>query len=78
MSAVATRRRSALVTDPPAAVRPTTRLFEPQRPDGGVTLEERLLAVWEDLTRQGHAGCPVCGGRMRIASCCEACGSELS
>ncbi len=78
MSAVATRRRPPLVTDPPAAVRPAARLFEPHSPDGGVSLEERLLAVWEDLTRQGDAGCPVCGGRMHVASGCEACGSELS
>jgi hypothetical protein len=78
MSAVATRRRSALIADPPAAARPASRLFEPQRPDGGVSLEERLLAVWEDLTRQGHAGCPVCGGRMRTAQGCEGCGSAVS
>jgi hypothetical protein len=78
MSAVATHRRSALVTDPPATAHPAPRLFEPQRPDGGVTLEERLLAVWEDLTREGHAGCPVCGGRMRAAGGCEHCGSDLS
>ena len=78
MSAVATRRRSAIVTDPPATARPAARLFEPQRPDGGVTLEERLLGVWEDLTRQGHAGCPVCGGRMHVAHGCDACGSELT
>jgi hypothetical protein len=78
MSAVATRRRSALVTDPPAAVRPAARLFEPQQPDGGVSLEERLLGVWEDLTLQGEAGCPVCGGRIHVASGCDGCGSELS
>ena len=78
MSAVATRRRSALITDPPATARPAQRLFEPQRPDGGVSLEERLLGVWEDLTRHGHAGCPVCGGRMRHSHSCDGCGSELS
>ena len=78
MSAVATRRRSPLVTDPPAAARPAARLFEPQQPDGGVSLEERLLGVWEDLTHQGEAGCPVCGGRIHVASGCEGCGSELS
>jgi hypothetical protein len=78
MSAVATHGRSALVTDPPAAERPAARLFEPRRPDGGVSLEERLLAVWEDLTREGHAGCPVCGGRINVTSGCEACGSDLS
>ena len=62
----------------PQTERSTQRLFEPQRPDGGVSLEERLLAVWEDLTRQGHAGCPVCGGRIHVASGCGDCGSELS
>jgi hypothetical protein len=77
-AAVATRRHPAVVTDPPATARPAPRLFEPQRPDGGVSLEERLLAVWEDLTHQGHAGCPVCGGRIGVASACEDCGSELS
>ena len=76
--AVATRRRPAFVTDPPAAERPAARLFEPHRPDGGVSLEERLLAVWEDLTARGQAGCPVCGGRIHVASGCEDCGSELS
>ena len=78
MSAVATRRRSPLVTDPPAAARPAARLFEPHRPDGGVTLEERLLGVWEDLTHQGEAGCPVCGGRIHTTAACERCGAELS
>ena len=78
MSAVATRRRSPLVTDPPATARPAPRLCEPQRPDGGVTLEERLLGVWEDLTHQGEAGCPVCGGRIHGPSACGDCGSELS
>ncbi len=77
-SAIATRRRSPLVTDPPATARPAQRLFEPQRPDGGVTLEERLLGVWEDLTHQGEAGCPVCGGRIHGPVACEDCGSELS
>jgi hypothetical protein len=78
MSAVATRRRLPLVTDPPAAARPAARLFEPPRPDGGVTLEERLLGVWEDLTRDGNAGCPVCGGRLLAADGCGGCGSALS
>ncbi|MDX6582577.1 MAG: hypothetical protein QOI10_1761 [Solirubrobacterales bacterium] len=78
MSAVATRRRSALVTDPPATARSATRLFEPQRPDGGVSLEERLLAVWEDLISHGHAGCPVCGGRIQADAGCDGCGSALS
>ena len=78
MSAVATGERGAHVADPPAAAHPAERLFEPRRPDGGVTLEDSLLRVWEDLSRDGHAGCPVCGGRMTVAGCCRECGSELS
>jgi hypothetical protein len=76
MSAVATHRRSALVTDPPAAERPAARLFEPRA--GGVSLEDKILRTWEDLAGRGDAGCPVCGGRMRVTAGCEACGSELA
>jgi hypothetical protein len=76
MSAVATRRRSPLVVDPPAAERPEPRLFEPRA--GGVTLEDSILGTWEDLIGDRGAGCPVCGGRMRVAAGCESCGSELS
>lgn len=75
MSAVATPERSARVTDPPATERPEPRLFEPRT--GGVTLEDSILGIWEDLTGQGSAGCPVCGGRIHVAGGCEACGSGL-
>ena len=78
MSAVATSERGAHVADPPAAAHPAERLFEPRRRHGGVTLEDSLLRVWEDLSRDGHAGCPVCGGRMTVAGTCRECGSELS
>ena len=78
MGAVATSERGAQVADPPAAAHPAERLFQPLRPDGGVTLEDSLLRVWEDLSRDGHAGCPVCGGRMPSAGACRECGSELS
>ena len=44
---------------------------------GGLTLEDRILAAWEDLTGEGRAECPACGGQMRIAGGCEGCGSEL-
>ena len=73
MSAVATS--PAPVVDPPATVRPPSRLFEP--PGGEVTLEESILGVWEDLARQGQAGCPVCGGRIHRHACSD-CGSALS
>ncbi len=76
MSALATSERPAPVTDPPAAERPAPRLFTPE--PGGVSLEDSILGVWEDLTGAGRAGCPVCGGRMRAAAGCESCGSELS
>ena len=76
VSAVATRRRSALVTDSPAAARPAPRLFEPRT--GGVSLQDSILRTWEDLTGQGSAGCPVCGGRIRVAGGCESCGSSLA
>lgn len=78
MGAVATSARSALVHDPLAAERPARRLFEPPQPGGGVSLEESILGVWEDLSRHGHAGCPVCGGRMRAEAGCDGCGSVLS
>ncbi len=75
MSAVATRRRSSLVTDPPAAERPEPRLFEPRA--GGVSLEDSILRTWEDLIGGDGTGCPVCGGRMRVSAGCDACGSAL-
>lgn len=73
MTALATS--PARVEVPPATVRPPSRLFEP--PGGEVSLEESILGAWEDLARQGEAGCPVCGGRMHAAGC-GGCGSTLS
>lgn len=75
MGAVATPARSAFATHSSATERPATRLFEPIR-SGEASLEDAILGVWEDLTETGHAGCPVCGGRMHAAGC-EGCGSEL-
>ena len=63
-----------VVTETPA------RLFEPQSPpaDGPNSLENVILGVWEELTVEGVAECPVCRGPMRAASACDRCGSELS
>jgi hypothetical protein len=72
---------ATLVEEPPATGRsepPAPRLFQPEADPGGVSLEDSILRVWEDLAGSGGAECPVCGGRMRAAAGCEACGSELS
>ena len=74
MSAVA--ESPARFHDPPATARPAPRLIEP--PGGEVSLEDSILGVWEDLTRRGDAGCPVCGGLMHASAGCESCGSGLS
>ena len=50
------------------------RLFEPH----GLTLEDVVLGAWEDLVAGNPAECPVCGGKMRAASGCGACGADLS
>lgn len=73
MGAVATQPRSAFLADPPATEHSAERLFEPH----GLTLEDTVLGVWEDLAGEGRAECPVCGGRMHAAEPCEGCGSEL-
>jgi len=80
VSAVATTSPNALVGDPLTAERPAERLFEPPRPGGGVSLEDLVLGAWEDLSREGQAGCPVCGGQMRRATACacEDCDAELT
>jgi hypothetical protein len=77
VSAVATpTRRRAPAERPSRPERSAQRLFEPRA--GGVSLEDQILAAWEDLARATSAECPVCSGPMRIASGCDACGSELS
>jgi hypothetical protein len=48
---------------------------------GGVTLEERLEAVWRAVRAEGRAECPVCHSVMRPdggAARCAGCGSTLS
>ncbi len=72
MTAVATGER-ALAERPPTEA-PVPKLFEP----GGLTLEDVVLGVWEDLAARGRAECPVCGGSLATAGGCDTCGSELS
>lgn len=77
MSAVATGERKAFLTHPPRAERSAPRLFESA--DGhGVSLEDSILGIWEDLIATARAECPVCGGRLHRDFGCDACGSELS
>lgn len=75
MSALATSGSVETLIDPPATERSAPRLFEPA--SGGVTLEGRVLGLWEDLVARGSAECPVCGGRIGRDGC-DGCGSELS
>jgi tRNA(Ile2) C34 agmatinyltransferase TiaS len=72
VSAVATRDREAVALERPQRG-PRPALF-----DDGVTLEDKILGVWEDLVVEGRAACPVCGGSMEPATGCSDCGSELS
>jgi hypothetical protein len=72
VAAVATREPA--VTERPPAEASAQRLFEP----GGVTLEDVVLGVWEDLVTRKRAECPVCGDSMSPGQGCSACGSELT
>ena len=51
---------------------------------GGPTLERLISGVWDDLSREEAAVCPVCTGEMSRPlgessyATCSACGSELS
>jgi hypothetical protein len=49
------------------------RLFEPSGP----TLEDRIVATWDELTAAGRVSCPVCSGEMTRGGGCESCGAEL-
>jgi hypothetical protein len=74
MSAVATPE--APVAGPEGAVTQprSQRLFEPKGP----TLEDRIVAAWDELTAAGHVSCPVCGDEMSRTGGCPGCGSELA
>jgi hypothetical protein len=70
MGAVATEHRAGVAAEDA----PEPQLFEAPGP----TLEDRVLAVWDELIATGHATCPVCGGSLHAAGGCDDCGSELS
>jgi hypothetical protein len=74
MTAVATRERTLGNLDRGSAEPPVQRLFEPQGP----TLEDAILATWEELASADRATCPVCAAEMTRANGCSTCGSELS
>jgi hypothetical protein len=76
VSAVATpTRRRGPVERPSRPERSAQRLFESRA--GGVSLEDQILAAWEDLAGATSAECPVCAGRMTATTGCEDCGSAL-
>ena len=67
----------APVIDTTAATAPgvgahAERLFAP----GGPTLEDLVIATWDELVETGHADCPVCWERMSAVAGCSGCGSE--
>jgi hypothetical protein len=74
MSAVATREAHAPAPQRGGADTPAPQLFDPSGP----TLEDAIVATWDELTVAGHATCPVCSGEMSAAGRCESCGSELA
>jgi len=74
MTAVATRDPRVRPPESGSAEPPAARLFEPSGP----TLEDAIVATWDELAAAGHATCPVCSGEMSRANGCETCGSELA
>jgi tRNA(Ile2) C34 agmatinyltransferase TiaS len=74
MAAVATASRAGAPTGSLTLGRSAQRLFEP----GEITLEDAILGALEDLAERGRTECPVCGGRLRAATGCDVCGTELS
>jgi hypothetical protein len=74
MTAVATRESHVRHREGESAERPAARLFEPQGP----TLEDAILATWDELVSDGRTACPVCSEQMSPATGCESCGSRLS
>jgi hypothetical protein len=53
----------------------------PRKPDGRLTLEQRLTRTWQELQTAGTATCPLCHEPMRNtggAGECTSCGTTLS
>jgi len=73
MGAVATRDAAPRAPASGSAEPPAQRLFEPQGP----TLEDAILATWEELVSRDIATCPVCSGEMSRAGGCKHCSSRL-
>ena len=74
MGPVATSHAPLARREAEAAEPSTPRLFEPQ----GLTLEDRIVAAWDELSAAGHVTCPICSGQMSRTGGCEECGSELA
>jgi hypothetical protein len=74
MTAVATRESHAREREVDSAERAAPRLFEPHGP----TLEDAIVATWDELMSSDHATCPVCSADMSRTSGCETCGSQLT
>jgi hypothetical protein len=73
VAAVATAKREEALTDSAPDGRSGGRLFEP----GGVTLEDAIRSVWDELTQTGRAPCPVCDGSLGTADGCDGCGADI-
>jgi tRNA(Ile2) C34 agmatinyltransferase TiaS len=52
-------------------------LFAPPRGDAG-SLDERVVAVLEDLALRERARCLVCDGELVATGRCPSCGSSLT
>jgi len=74
MTAVATREPPVGRDERDASEAVAGRLFDPQGP----TLEDSIVAAWDELTVAGRVTCPVCAGEMPRTGGCENCGSELA
>jgi hypothetical protein len=74
MNVVATAETTTAVDERDRAKAPAPRLFDTPGP----TLEDAIVATWEQLSADGHATCPVCAGELSRAGRCERCGSELA
>ena len=69
---------TSTVTAPAAPTAQRARLFAPEAADAaGRSLEESVLAAWNELQLRGTAPCLVCGSALDAEGRCAACGAEL-